>query len=166
MAAEVMIPMARSKEMTQWGYNKNVIPFPYLFVKNKAYSLSERPQWCLSLTRGKSPVCAQESKEYLLNQKCNRWDEIDLSFVKTADPLWLERIDRSLFTQLNDILINSTGEESIGRASLFPLPDLARQDEIAAHISAGKDRIKELRQRAEGLRRLAKGEFKRNVFGE
>lgn len=226
------LQFVRLKEIAQWGYDKNVVAFPYSFVKSQAHSFSNMPKWCLSITRGKSPIYAQESEAYLLNQKCNRWDEIDLTFVKPVDPLWLKKIDTNLFTQRNDILINSTGEGTLGRASLikeerhmgllydshmlclrvderyvnaqllvylinssfgqkqiemlksaqatkqtelgvenvkkllFPLPDRAEQDEIARRISAGKERIKAMRQRAENLRQLAKREFEEAVFCE
>lgn len=106
------------KEIVQWGYDKNVISFPYIFDKYIAYSFANMPKWYLSITRGKSPVYSEKGDKYILNQKCNRWDEIDLTFVKTVDPSWFERIDGKFFTQLNDILINSTGEGTLGRASL------------------------------------------------
>lgn len=111
------LQFVRLKETAQWGYDKNVLSFPYSFVKDNACSFSNMPKWCLSITRGKSPIYVQEGEEYLLNQKCNRWDEIDLTFVKKVDSLWLKKIDKSLFTQFNDILINSTGEGTLGRAS-------------------------------------------------
>ena len=93
------------KEIVQWGYDKNVISFPYIFDKYIAYSFANMPKWYLSITRGKSPVYSEKGDKYILNQKCNRWDEIDLTFVKTVDPSWFERIDGKFFTQLNDCLL-------------------------------------------------------------
>ena len=54
---------------------------------------------------------------YILNQKCNRWNDLDLSFVKSVDKEWLQSIDENNLTKEGDILINSTGEGTIGRAT-------------------------------------------------
>lgn len=69
--------------------------------------------------RGKSPRYDEKGKNIILNQKCNRWDEIDESYAKNVNDEWIKRIDESVFTRKNDILINSTGEGTLGRASLI-----------------------------------------------
>lgn len=222
----------RYKEVLQWGYDKNSISFPYNFLKYPAYSFKTIPKWCISLVRGKSPTYAEKSEHIILNQKCNRWDEINLNFAKAVNSSWIKKVNGELFTRLNDILINSTGEGTLGRASLvkeknhigllydshmlclrvdqkyvnpqllvflinssfgqrqieifkgaqatkqtelgvenmkkllFPLPDLARQNEISDHISDLKSQIKFLRQKAESLKILATKEFEEAVFSE
>lgn len=119
IAPSGFLKTTRFKEIMQWGYEKNAIPFPYGFVKNTAFSFFDMPKWCVSLVRGKSPKYAEASAFSILNQKCNRWDEIDLSYVKSVDSAWIERVEKGLFTKINDILINSTGEGTLGRASLI-----------------------------------------------
>lgn len=103
----------------QWGVDKNTTSFPYEFKKFPAYSFASRPSWIKSLFRGKSPKYSDESSFIILNQKCNRTDYIDLSFAKTVDSNWLRKIDKDCLTKENDILINSTGEGTLGRASLI-----------------------------------------------
>lgn len=103
----------------QWGVDKNTTSFPYEFKKFPAYSFASRPSWIKSLFRGKSPQYSDESSYIILNQKCNRTDYIDLSFAKTVDSNWLRKIDKDCLTKENDILINSTGEGTLGRASLI-----------------------------------------------
>lgn len=103
----------------QWGVDKNTTSFPYEFKKFPAYSFASRPSWIKSLFRGKSPKYSDESSYIILNQKCNRTDYIDLSFAKTVDSNWLRKIDKDCLTKENDILINSTGEGTLGRASLI-----------------------------------------------
>lgn len=103
----------------QWGVDKNTTSFPYEFKKFPAYSFASRPSWIKSLFRGKSPKYSNESSCIILNQKCNRTDYIDLSFAKTVDSNWRRKIDKDCLTKENDILINSTGEGTLGRASLI-----------------------------------------------
>lgn len=103
----------------QWGVDKNTTFFPYEFKKFPAYSFASRPSWIKSLFRGKSPKYSNESSCIILNQKCNRTDYIDLSFAKTVDSNWRRKIDKDCLTKENDILINSTGEGTLGRASLI-----------------------------------------------
>lgn len=70
-------------------------------------------------TRGKSPVYSENGNQKILNQKCNRWNNIQPQFAKTVDDNWYATIDPNLFTKEGDIIINSTGEGTIGRASLI-----------------------------------------------
>ena len=55
----------------------------------------------------------------ILNQKCNRINNINLSYAKSVDEAWIKSINEKFLTRENDILINSTGEGTIGRASLI-----------------------------------------------
>ena len=68
--------------------------------------------------RGKSPKYDKESKVFAINQKCVRWRYIDLNFGKSIKEDWYESLETFILTQLNDILINSTGEGTIGRSAL------------------------------------------------
>lgn len=67
--------------------------------------------------RGKSPVYDKKSQVTILNQKCIRWNRIEREHAKGVDKGWFAGIDRGLFTREGDILINSTGEGTIGRSS-------------------------------------------------
>lgn len=71
------------------------------------------------IKRWKSPKYSSNSNSIILNQKCNRWDKIDLQYWKTVDEKWLSGISNSILTKENDILINSTWEWTIWRASLI-----------------------------------------------
>lgn len=102
----------------QWGVDKITTSFPYDFIKYKAFSFGSRPMWVKAILRGKSPKYSPDSSSIILNQKCNRADYIDLSYAKTVDAAWLETFDKACLTRENDILINSTGEGTLGRASL------------------------------------------------
>lgn len=103
----------------QWGVDKNTASLPYEFRKYQAFSFNNRPTWIKTILRGKSPKYSAGSVCIILNQKCNRTDSIDLSFAKAVDPEWLEKFGKDNLTRESDILINSTGEGTLGRASLI-----------------------------------------------
>ena len=72
------------------------------------------------IQRGASPLYADaDTDTFILNQQCNRWNEIDLSFMKSVDMQWLSSINKEKFTKINDVIINSTGEGTIGRSTLI-----------------------------------------------
>lgn len=68
--------------------------------------------------RGKSPQYSDSSNSIVINQKCNRWDSINLEYAKTVDEKWLNSVNNKFLTQQDDVLINSTGEGTIGRSSV------------------------------------------------
>ena len=103
------------KEVTQWGVNK--ILKNSNIESNKFTVTSLDSKYYQILTRGKSPKYDENSDAIILNQKCNRLNYIDLSYAKNVNKDWLLSINKDFFTQKNDILINSTGEGTIGRAS-------------------------------------------------
>lgn len=109
-----------SKSISEWGTDKILSKsntFSTLFeIKNL-----EDSKLTIDIFRGKSPKYSVNSKSLILNQKCNRWNEIDLSFAKNVDDFWYKKVDEKFFTKKNDILINSTGEGTIGRSSLINL---------------------------------------------
>lgn len=102
-----LISWGNSKQ-TQRIYNQSFEAFPLLYFKAKI----------LDISRGKSPVYDLKSQKVILNQKCNRWNFIDQSYAKTVKETWFSQIAASFLTQEGDILINSTGEGTIGRASV------------------------------------------------
>ena len=113
-----LLRIARFCDMTQWGYDKVEGRFPFQFIGPAPVSLKQVPQLCLALFRGKSPRYDPKGDRVILNQKCNRKNEIDLRYAKTVDSAWLERISQKQFTAPGDLLINSTGEGTLGRASM------------------------------------------------
>lgn len=69
--------------------------------------------------RGKSPKYDARSQTLAINQKCVRWGFVDMEFGKGIKTDWYESIDTFLLTQNNDLLVNSTGEGTIGRSALI-----------------------------------------------
>jgi type I restriction enzyme S subunit len=71
------------------------------------------------IQRGKSPKYAVHSNFPVINQKCIRWHGIDLEFLKYLDPNESHKWSQERYLQPGDILWNSTGTGTIGRASIY-----------------------------------------------
>jgi len=98
-----------------FGISKRVSNFDIIKLKDNKDIVKEA-------FRGKSPKYASNSNSKILNQKCIRWNEIEIEHAKSVDDTWLKSIKNNNFTAENDILINSTGEGTIGRCSLITEP--------------------------------------------
>lgn len=106
------------KEILFWGVDKILEKEKNISSKFETINLLTKTELVIEAFRGKSPHYDSSSTRTILNQKCNRWNEIQLEFAKKVDENWYKSIDFKFFTRENDILINSTGEGTIGRASL------------------------------------------------
>jgi restriction endonuclease S subunit len=101
----------------EWSPDRMIGNNKYSSSKYNLQSFATNPELSIDIFRGKSPKYAPQSNSVIVNQKCNRWNEIDLNYAKTVDTSWLNTINQTLFTKEGDILINSTGEGTLGRAS-------------------------------------------------
>ncbi|HAY3544431.1 TPA: restriction endonuclease subunit S [Elizabethkingia anophelis] len=105
------------KDILEWGTDKLLSSSGFESKQFNLKPLSKYESLIEDVFRGKSPKYADKSDKYILNQKCNRWNKIELEFAKTVVPEWYNTIDEKFFTKEGDIIINSTGEGTIGRAS-------------------------------------------------
>lgn len=101
-------------EISEWGFDKIKAIGKNNKSEFKSYPVSK---FAIEVFRGKSPVYKDESRSFILNQKCNRWNSLDFSNVKNVDDKWFSSIDENFFTREGDVIINSTGEGTIGRSS-------------------------------------------------
>lgn len=101
----------------EWGLDKILSSSVKISTKYPVVSIEENPTLIYELFRGKSPKYKEGSNKFILNQKCNRWNDIDLTFVKSVDETWLKSVNDKHLTKEGDVLINSTGEGTIGRAT-------------------------------------------------
>jgi len=111
------INFIKFSDISLWGVDKMLGGDRFKSSKFKLHSINTNPQLYSELFRGKSPKYEDKSNTYILNQKCIRWNYIERKHVKSVSKLWLNTIDEKYFTKEGDILINSTGEGTIGRAS-------------------------------------------------
>lgn len=105
------------KDVLEWGTDKLLSSSGFENRQFKLKSLIKYESLVEDVFRGKSPKYDEKSDKYILNQKCNRWNKIELEFAKSVVPEWYNNIDQKFFTKEGDIIINSTGEGTIGRAS-------------------------------------------------
>jgi type I restriction enzyme S subunit len=70
---------------------------------------------CSLISKGITPKYDETSAEIVINQKCIRNKEIDLRLARKHQP---KRINEK-WLQYGDVLINSTGEGTLGRAAQF-----------------------------------------------
>lgn len=104
-------------KMDFWGVDKIKLDKGLHSSRYEVTSIGDFPELLVTCFRGKSPKYTEVSSKFILNQKCNRWNSIDFSFVKSVDEDWYNNIDEDFFTKEGDILVNSTGEGTIGRAT-------------------------------------------------
>lgn len=104
-------------KLNSWSYKDIIGDFQLLSSRYETIKLNQNQYLYEDIFRGKSPKYDENSKSKILNQKCIRWNYIALEHSKKVNKNWLDNIDKKFFTQENDILINSTGDGTIGRAS-------------------------------------------------
>lgn len=107
------------KNLTSWGVEKILKSLSFKSLKYPTTTLESNPVLYKHIFRGKSPKYDKNGKARILNQKCNRWNFIELEYAREVNDNWFNSIEKEFLTKENDIIINSTGEGTIGRSSLI-----------------------------------------------
>lgn len=90
------------------------------------YSIPDSWKWiklaklCTYLQRGKSPKYSTIEKIPVISQKCNQWEGFQFKKVQFIDPVTLSAYSKERILQDEDVLINSTGLGTLGRAAIYP----------------------------------------------
>jgi type I restriction enzyme S subunit len=71
------------------------------------------------LQRGKSPTYSEKGRVRVINQKCIRWRGIDLRHARYIDDSKANEFASTRYLLAGDVLVNSTGEGTIGRANVW-----------------------------------------------
>ncbi|MEB3103007.1 restriction endonuclease subunit S [Ferviditalea candida] len=95
----------------------------------EGWTLTTLNALCSMVAKGITPQYDENSPEIVINQKCIRNKTIDLSLVRRHQP---KRVNEK-WLQYGDILINSTGEGTLGRAAQFFLS--ASNYTVDSHIT-------------------------------
>ena len=87
------------------------------------FEIPEHWAWCRlgeisNIKRGISPKYSQNGVFKMLNQKCIRWFNITSEYSKAIDKEWFENLSEDFYIATSDILVNSTGEGTIGRSAI------------------------------------------------
>lgn len=107
------------EKINSWSYRDLLGNYQLISSKYETIRLNQKPDYYREVFRGKSPKYSEDSDNFILNQKCIRWNYIEIVHSKKVQKNWYENIDNKFFTKKNDILINSTGDGTIGRASII-----------------------------------------------
>ena len=87
------------------------------------------------IQRGKSPKYTERSALPVINQKCIRWNKLELQHLKFIHPEQFEAWDAARFIAPGDILWNSTGTGTVGRAYLVQAQDCKLPKVVDSHVS-------------------------------
>lgn len=87
------------------------------------------------IQRGKSPKYAEQSSLPVINQKCIRWDELQLQHLKYIHPDQFDAWDEPRYIKPGDILWNSTGTGTVGRAYLVKREDTVLPKVVDSHVT-------------------------------
>ena len=109
------------------GKVKNESPLPEFSEEETPFDIPESWKWThlddlvvKEIKRGKSPVYTPHSNTLVFAQKCNtKAGYIDMSLALCLDESKLSKYPDTEFMQDMDIVINSTGNGTLGRVGLF-----------------------------------------------
>lgn len=98
-------------------------PLPLIKSQEIPFDIPENWVWCrlgeiTEITRGKGPKYSEKGVYKMLNQKCVRWFNVDTQFAKAIDENWYKEIQNNFIIKQNDVLVNSTGDGTIGRCAI------------------------------------------------
>ena len=109
------------------GKIKRDKPLAAIEDEEKPFGLPEGWEWvrlgdlCSYIQRGKGPAYADHSEHRVVSQKCVRWYGLDLAPARFVTTESLTKYEAIRFLRAGDLLWNSTGTGTIGRACLVPL---------------------------------------------
>lgn len=117
---------AEKQRLVEAGKIKKPKPLPPIKPEEVPYELPQGWEWvrlgdiCSYIQRGKGPKYVDVSTHRVISQKCVRWYGLDLEPARYIDPASLDKYEPIRFLRVGDLLWNSTGTGTIGRACLVP----------------------------------------------
>ncbi|OUQ37231.1 restriction endonuclease subunit S [Faecalibacterium sp. An121] len=118
---------AEKQRLIKEGKLKKEKPLPEITEEEKPFEIPEGWMWCRlndivikTIKRGKSPTYAVKSNILVFAQKCNtKAGYIDLSLAQFLDEAKLSKYPKEEFMMDNDIVLNSTGNGTLGRVGIY-----------------------------------------------
>ena len=117
---------AEKQRLVKAGKIKKPKLLPPIKAEEVPYELPQGWEWvrlgdiCSYIQRGKGPKYVDVSTHRVISQKCVRWYGLDLEPARYIDPASLDKYEPIRFLKVGDLLWNSTGTGTIGRACLVP----------------------------------------------
>jgi type I restriction enzyme S subunit len=118
---------AEKQRLIEAGKIKKEKPLPEIAEDEKPFEIPEGWMWCRlddvvakTIKRGKSPVYTSKSNVLVFAQKCNtKAGYIELSLAQYLDETKLSKYPEEEFMCDNDIVLNSTGNGTLGRVGIY-----------------------------------------------
>ena len=118
---------AEKKRLVKAGKLKKEKPLPEISEEEKPFDIPESWMWvrlddivAKTVKRGKSATYTSNSETLVFAQKCNtKAGNIDLSLALCLDETKLPKYPAEEFMLDNDIVINSTGNGTLGRVGVY-----------------------------------------------
>ena len=119
------------RRLIQEGKIKKEKPLPEITDNEIPFEIPESWIWCQfndivikTIKRGKSPTYTEKSNILVFAQKCNtKAGYIDLSLAQRLDERTLNKYPEEEFMANNDIILNSTGNGTLGRVGIYHISD-------------------------------------------
>ena len=124
------------KRLVKQGKIKAPKPLLPVTAEEMPYELPQGWEWrrlaevCSYIQRGKGPTYADFSSHRVVSQKCVRWYGLNLEPARFIQSESLSKYESIRFLRGGDLLWNSTGTGTIGRACL--VPDKLDQSKLVA----------------------------------
>ena len=109
-------------QLAKQGKIKKPKRLPEIEEEEKPFNLPEGWQWARMeaiseyIQRGKGPKYAESGKVRVVSQKCVQWSGFDLEAARFVDDSSLDGYQKERYIRENDVLWNSTGTGTVGRA--------------------------------------------------
>ncbi|WP_083879536.1 restriction endonuclease subunit S [Geminocystis herdmanii] len=125
-ARELLKDIETEKErLIKEGKIKKQKPLPAITPDEIPYDIPDTWQWikldhiCSYIQRGKSPKYVEKSDFPVIAQKCIQWHGLELFKAKFICPQSIETYSEERFLKTGDLLWNSTGLGTLGRALIY-----------------------------------------------
>ena len=134
------IQVERAKLVAE-GKIKKGKPLLPITEEEEPFDLPDNWEWvrfgevCSYIQRGKGPAYVDNSDFLVISQKCVRWAGLDLSQARYIDPESLIKYEEIRKLCEGDILWNSTGTGTIGRACFVPPLDVNKILLADSHVT-------------------------------
>jgi type I restriction enzyme S subunit len=102
----------------------------------KSWKWSRFSEICSYIQRGKSPDYVEKSNFPVISQKCVQWEGLKIENARFINPSSIEKYDEERFLRTGDILWNSTGTGTVGRAVVYVhKSDLYEKVVVDSHVT-------------------------------
>jgi type I restriction enzyme S subunit len=115
------LPSIASASLKQGKQSPGLDDADPMFDLPKGWTWVRLGELCSYIQRGKGPAYAEQSEHKVISQKCVRWYGLDLAPARFVTPESLAKYEPVRFLRAGDLLWNSTGTGTIGRACVVPI---------------------------------------------